>query len=382
VYKQLLKKYGDTYDSTDQFVVELGTYENPSLFDSTKVANMGPIMRTVTPQGYVRYTVGPFKTLLDAELYRARLATRDSLIASNAEVTVLDNGVRKTVPVYYKKEYKRRDYVPREDTRVIMGNKGTLETTIGTNYSYDKIVNDYGTFQSDGLTYKLELASVRDTNDFKLQHLAQFGPIEKKIYPDGTIRYQMGPWRTLKEAEDFKAYLMSKDSAAAKSIVTIFHFGLRKTVPEFFQNPPEAKREIKTTPPATNDPCNSTPVDLAWFKDKSLNDPAVYAKFLQVTGNYCSPGLIYKVQIGAYRHPENFKYPQLNEFGAAEIINYPDGITRFTLREFKTIQEAEVFRQECIRRGITDAWITAVYNGQRKTLEELIDANFYGKQIN
>ena len=409
IYKQLLKKYGDTYDSTDKFVVELGTYENPSLFDSTKVADMGPVVRTVTPEGYVRYTVGPFKTLLDAELYRARLATRDSLIASNSEVTVLDNGVRKTVPVYYKKEYKRRDYKPREDTRVIMSSKGTLETTIGTNYSYDKIVNDYGTFQSDGLTYKLELASVRDTNDFKLQHLAQFGPIEKKVYPDGTIRYQMGPWRTLKEAEDFKAYLMTKDSAAAKSIVTIFYFSERKTVPEFFQNPPEAIKPlptIKTTPPAknttttstttsttntttttttttnTNDPCSSAPVDLAWFKDKSLNDPAVYAKFLQVTGNYCTPGLIYKVQIGAYRHPENFKYPQLKEFGAAEIINYPDGITRFTLLEFKTIKEAEAFRQECIRRGITDAWITAVYNGQRKTLEELIDANFYGKQIN
>ncbi len=365
VYKQVLKKYGDTYDSTAQFMLELGTYENSSLFDSSKVENMGSIQRTLTPQGYVRYSVGPFKTLLDAELYRARVAARDSTIASNSEVTVLDKGVRKTVPVYYQSEYKRRNYVPREDTRVVRSRKGTLVTTINSDVGYDKIVNDYGTFQSDGLSYKLELASVKDSNDFKLGYLSQYSAIEKKVYPDGTIRYQMGPWKTLKEAEDFKAFLMSKDSAAASSIVTIFYFGQRKTVPEFF----------------AEKPCNSTPVNLAWFKDKSLNDPQVYSKFLEVTGNYCSSGLIYKVQIGAYRHPENFKYPQLNEFGAAEIIAYPDSITRFTMREFKTIKEAEVFRQQCIAKGISDAWITAVYKGERKTLEQLIDADFYGKQI-
>ena len=91
--------------------------------------------------------------------------------------------------------------------------------------------------------------------------------------------------------------------------------------------------------------------------------------------------MIYTVQIGEYRHPENFKYPQLKEFGPAKIIDYPDGITRFTMKEFKTIREAEVFRQECIRRGITDAWITATYKGERKTLEELIDANFFGHTI-
>jgi hypothetical protein len=51
------------------------------------------------------------------------------------------------------------------------------------------------------------------------------------------------------------------------------------------------------------------------------------------------------------------------------------------MKEFKTIGEAEAFRQQCIRRGITDAWITATYNGERKTLEELIQNNFYGKAI-
>jgi hypothetical protein len=365
MYKQIMKKYGDRNDSNMDYVVELGTYENPKDFDSTLVADMGALKREVTPEGYVRYSIGPFKTLLDAELFRSQVNRRDSTIASNSEVLVYDHGTRKTIPVLYHDEYKRKNYIPREDTRVVRSKKGTLITTIGTDYGYDKIVNDYGTFQANGLTYKLEIASVTDTNDFRLAYFSKYGKIEKKYYPDGTIRYYLGPWNTLNEAEQFKADLIKKDSAATKSLVTVFYFGVKKTVPEFFADLP----------------CSSDPVDLAYFKNRSLNDTAVYRKFLAVTGNHCADGIIYKVQIGAYRHPDNFKYPQLKEYGPAEIKEYQDGITRFTLKEFKTIREAEVFRQQCIKKGVSDAWITAVYKGERKTLEELIANDFYGKVI-
>jgi hypothetical protein len=366
MYKQIMKKYGDRYDSSMSYVVELGTYENPKDFDSTLVADMGALKREVTPEGYVRYSIGPFKTLLDAELFRSQVNTRDSTIASNSEVTVFTNGKRETIPSLYRNEYKRKNYVPREDTRVVRSKKGTLVTTIGTDYGYDQIVNDYGTFQANGLTYKLEIANVTDTNDFRLAYFSKYGKIERKFYPDGTIRYYLGPWNTLNEAEQFKADLIKKDTAASKSLVTVFYFGEKKTVPEFFKDLP----------------CNNDPLDLAFFKGKSLNDTAVYRKFLAVTGNHCSDGLIYTVQIGAYRHPENFKYPQVQAaYGDATVKNYQDGITRFTLKEFKTIREAEVFRQKCIAKGIPDAWITATYKGERKTLEELIANDFYGKAI-
>jgi hypothetical protein len=325
------------------------------------------LQRTVTPEGNVRYSYGPFKTLIEAELYRSSANTKDSLIATTSEVVAIRNGKRTTIPSMYRNEYRRKGYVPREETAVIKDRSGSPKgaTSEFQGSDNDKIVEDKGTFHADGLTYKLELAAVKDSTQFNRKLWEEYGPVEKKIYPDGTIRYTMGPWNTLKEAEDFKKYLMQKDSAMASSIVTIFYFGQRKTVTEFFADPP----------------CNDSPVDISWFKGKTLRDSAVYNKFLSTAGGYCGTGLIYTVQIGAYRHPENFKYPQLKEFGPAKIIDYPDGITRFTMKEFKTIREAEVFRQECIRRGISDAWITATYKGERKTLEELIDANFYGHTI-
>jgi len=131
-------------------------------------------------------------------------------------------------------------------------------------------------------------------------------------------------------------------------------------------------------------PCNSeAPLpDLSAIKGKSLNDASVYRQLLDIAGNYCANKLVFKVQIGAYRKPENYKYTNLKQFGKAEVVNYPDGITRFTQMQFTTIKEAEVQRQKSISKGQNDAWIVAFVDGKRYTLEELIMLDFLGKAIN
>ncbi len=144
----------------------------------------------------------------------------------------------------------------------------------------------------------------------------------------------------------------------------------------------------KTTAPTetvalTNTPCDGQPLpDFTPLKGKSLNDIQYYKQLLSMAGNYCAEGMIYKVQIGAYRKPQNFKYKNLRQFGQPEIIDYPDGITRFTQLQFKTLKEAEVQRQKSIAKGQTDAWIVAFVNGKRYTLEELIMLDYLGKAIN
>lgn len=138
-----------------------------------------------------------------------------------------------------------------------------------------------------------------------------------------------------------------------------------------------------TTTPTNVVPCEGTPIpDFTSLKGKSLNDPAVYKEFLKIGGSTCAEGMVFKVQIAAYRHPENYKYDHLKQFGKPEIVNYPDGITRFTQFQFSTIKEAEAARQKIIAKGQKDAWITAVINGNRYTLEELIMVNFMSKAIN
>lgn len=136
-------------------------------------------------------------------------------------------------------------------------------------------------------------------------------------------------------------------------------------------------------PTVTLNPCDEGTIpDFTPLKGKSLNDPKVYKQFLAIGGTMCSKSMVFKVQIAAYRHPENYKYNHLKQFGAPEITQYPDGITRFTQQQFSTIKEAEKLRQQIIAKGQKDAWITAFIDGKRYTLEELIMVNFMGKAIN
>lgn len=144
---------------------------------------------------------------------------------------------------------------------------------------------------------------------------------------------------------------------------------------------PVVEKSPEPSPPST--PCNPSSLpDFTPLKGKSLNDPSVYKQLLEMAGNYCASKLIFKVQIAAYRFPKNYNYNHLIEFGKPEIVEYPDGITRFTQRSFSTLKEAEEFRQKVIAKGQTDAWIVAFIDGIRYTLEELIMKDFMGKSIN
>ncbi len=163
---------------------------------------------------------------------------------------------------------------------------------------------------------------------------------------------------------------------------------------DFYLYPPSANTVVATntvvttqttvvTPTVSEGPCAAKEIpDLASIKGKSLNDAEVYKQMLNLVGDYCAEGLVFKVQIGAYRHPENYKYKGLESFGAPEVVAYPDGITRFTQLQFVTIKEAEVQRQKAIARGQKDAWIVAFVGGKRYTLEELIALDFLGKRVN
>ncbi len=129
-------------------------------------------------------------------------------------------------------------------------------------------------------------------------------------------------------------------------------------------------------------PCNSTLPDFNNLKGKSLNDGANYRELLAIAGNYCASNIVFKVQIGAYRDANNFNANVLKSLGKIEQSNYPDGITRFTQKEFSTLREAEAHRQKAISKGQSDAWIVAFVDGKRYTLEDLIMVDFQGKAVN
>jgi hypothetical protein len=152
---------------------------------------------------------------------------------------------------------------------------------------------------------------------------------------------------------------------------------------------PDSFKVAQDTPPLATSPATEPKqpcddfktLDFSALKGKSLNDINVYKKLLAIGEKICADKMVFKVQIGAYRHPENYKYEKLQEFGTPEKVDYPDGITRFTQGQFDGLKAAEAQRQKAINKGQKDAWIVGFIDGKRYTLEELIMVDFYNKNV-
>lgn len=137
-----------------------------------------------------------------------------------------------------------------------------------------------------------------------------------------------------------------------------------------------------TVTPSNVDPCEAFKLlDFSALKSKSLNDPQVYSLLMAIADKISCSKMQFKVQIGAYRKPENYKWDHLKEFGTPEQPNYPDGITRFTQGNFTDIKSAESQRRKIIAKGQKDAWIVGFVDGKRYTLEELIMVDFFNKNL-
>lgn len=278
----------------------------------------------------------------------------------------------------------------------ILGEKPVLALLKGSVYINDKpseakieIIKKgtnevIGPYYANSTTGKY-LMAITPGSGYKVKiSVAGMDPIEEEVDVEKLQKF-------VEIKKDFYLYtadfVSNKNQVSVKSILdSLLNTG---PGPESFKNDAVTSKsdaQIAATEPIKGNklmPCNGTPIpDFSAIKGKSLNEPSVYKQFLAIGGTMCADGMVFKVQIAAYKHPENYKYDHLKQFGAPEIVNYPDGITRFTQFNFTTIKEAEAARQKIIGKGQKDAWITGFIDGKRYTLEELILVNFYGKAVN
>ena len=429
MYQDILKRRGRVEKDSVTYNVDLGTYETAEDLEQSKFADFAKIESLKNTDNSTNFYVGGFKTMAAADSIRSKVIARAPELAKIAQVTISDSGKTRTIPVYYAALYDRKGYVVRRETAII---KTMYNPERDEKRELEKALSQYGDKQLDGLSYKLELAAVDKPSDFKAQNFSKYGKIESKKYPDGKIHYTVGRFKTLKESDEFKRMLTEKEPASAKSVITVFYLEKPKTVKEFFNDPamleklnkaPEpallaSAKKVKEVVPATSTnerttasttavtkkspntinslpatnvakdeptPCETgKPYDFSAFIGKTLNDPTTYNQLINVAGGMCMDSLIFKVQVAAYRHPENFRYSNLKPLGyLVETIGpYGDGITRFIMGEFKNMTDAEKLRKKVIKAGTVDAWITATYKGKRYTLEELIPLNFFNKAVN
>ncbi|MEM8567103.1 MAG: Ezrin/radixin/moesin family protein [Bacteroidota bacterium] len=88
------------------------------------------------------------------------------------------------------------------------------------------------------------------------------------------------------------------------------------------------------------------------------------------TGGPMVDGVVFKVQIGAFRNKDLSKYFENNEnFGGEN-----EGDTqKITLGQFRDYWEADTFKKYLREMGVKDAWIVSYRDGARVELKEVLE---------
>jgi hypothetical protein len=110
----------------------------------------------------------------------------------------------------------------------------------------------------------------------------------------------------------------------------------------------------------------------------SLMDGNAFGKikfedFMKTYGGKSFEGLVFKVQVGAYNLPKNFKYKALVPYGKVEKTILEDKITRFTIGELTTLNDIYAMKDKIVTAGIKDAFVTAIYKGKRVYMNQIVD---------
>ncbi|MBS1486115.1 MAG: Ezrin/radixin/moesin family protein [Bacteroidetes bacterium] len=84
-----------------------------------------------------------------------------------------------------------------------------------------------------------------------------------------------------------------------------------------------------------------------------------------------SKGVVFKVQIGAFKHKDLSKYFENNPNFGGEATD--KGEQRFTIGVFRDYWDADKFKKYMREMGVKDAWIVPFKDGQRVEIKDVLE---------
>ncbi|UII28454.1 Ezrin/radixin/moesin family protein [Fulvivirga maritima] len=81
-------------------------------------------------------------------------------------------------------------------------------------------------------------------------------------------------------------------------------------------------------------------------------------------------GVVFKVQVGAFRNKDLSKYFDNNENFSGES---EDGMQKITLGQFRDYWEADTFKKYLREMGVKDAWIVPYKDGTRVDIKDVLE---------
>ena len=95
------------------------------------------------------------------------------------------------------------------------------------------------------------------------------------------------------------------------------------------------------------------------------------------SGQAIMDGVVFKVQIGAFRNKDLSKYFENHENFSGETDE--DGTQKITLGQFRDYWEADTFKKYLREMGVKDAWIVPYRDGQRVDIKDVLEGVVEGE---
>ncbi|MEH0158352.1 Ezrin/radixin/moesin family protein [Limibacter armeniacum] len=90
----------------------------------------------------------------------------------------------------------------------------------------------------------------------------------------------------------------------------------------------------------------------------------------QPKGDDWTKGVVYKVQVGAFKNERLKDYQEKGAFWEED----EDGLKKYTIAHFRDYNEADHFKKYMRAMGIKDAWIVAYENNVRKDIKDALES--------
>ncbi len=106
-------------------------------------------------------------------------------------------------------------------------------------------------------------------------------------------------------------------------------------------------------------------------QDAADASSAMQAQPVSTATAFDESGVVFKVQIGAFRNKDLSKYFDNNENFGGE--NQDDGVQKITLGNFRDYWEADTFKKYLREMGVNDAWIVPYKDGTRVAMKDVLE---------
>lgn len=120
--------------------------------------------------------------------------------------------------------------------------------------------------------------------------------------------------------------------------------------------------------PNTTAPSVETPI----IKENDYNDWTSNPSEVTPNPTRLETGVEFKVQLGAYKKPENISFVEINHLGLIEQRKQANGLTYFYITGFKTLDKAKAAKEEARARVGGAPFVVAFRDGQKVSISDVV----------